>query len=322
MQRQRLPDSTSRTRSASQSGSSVSSACAVVIKPGVQKPHCRPWCLRNDFCSGVRSSSLRQALDRDELRRRPAPRASGRPAPPRRRAGPCRRRKRRARNRHGCRSAAAAWRRQSASVSRGSTSTSTGLPLTSKLHRHAAITPSKRPPRPGARARSWCRRASGGRPRSHGCRPADRPTPRPPRRPRDHRGVEAWPLSRPRPRAAASDGRRRRSRRHARCGALPPRPGRRTAPTRQREIAAPARKFLEAPAAAAGHAGRRTSVMISSGFSAVVSAPWKKSAAWMTRAPDLPKTEISASQVEAMPGISAAGSACARLPPTVPRLRI
>ena len=35
-----------------------------------------------------------------------------------------------------------------------------------------------------------------------------------------------------------------------------------------------------------------------------------------------PATEISASQVTAMPGISAAGSACARLPPTVPRLRI
>src|SRR5688572_13137990 len=32
VQRQMLPDSTSRTRSASQSGSSVSSACAVVMK--------------------------------------------------------------------------------------------------------------------------------------------------------------------------------------------------------------------------------------------------------------------------------------------------
>ena len=53
-----LPDSTSRTRSASQSGSSVSSACAVVMKPGVQKPHCSAWCLRKDFCSGVRSSSF------------------------------------------------------------------------------------------------------------------------------------------------------------------------------------------------------------------------------------------------------------------------
>src|ERR1051326_3005280 len=53
-----LPDSTSRTRSASQSGSSESSACAVVIMPGVQKPHCNAWCLRKLFCSGVRSSTL------------------------------------------------------------------------------------------------------------------------------------------------------------------------------------------------------------------------------------------------------------------------
>ncbi len=72
----------------------------------------------------------------------------------------------------------------------------------------------------------------------------------------------------------------------------------------------------------AGQAGSRTSVMISSGVSAVISGPWKKSAAWITRAPALPTTAISASQVIAMPGISAAGSACAMLPPTVPRLRI
>src|SRR5258708_2777213 len=58
VQRQRLPESTSRTRAASQSGSSLNSACAVVIMPGVQKPHCSAWCLRKDFCSGVRSASL------------------------------------------------------------------------------------------------------------------------------------------------------------------------------------------------------------------------------------------------------------------------
>jgi len=71
----------------------------------------------------------------------------------------------------------------------------------------------------------------------------------------------------------------------------------------------------------AGQGGRRISTMISSGVSAVVSAPWKKSAAWITCAPNVPTTAISASQVSAIPGISAAGSACARLPPTVPRLR-
>ncbi len=62
--------------------------------------------------------------------------------------------------------------------------------------------------------------------------------------------------------------------------------------------------------------------MISSGLSAVISGPWKKFAASMTRAPALPTTAIFASQVTTMPGISAAGSACAMLPPTVPRLRI
>ena len=62
--------------------------------------------------------------------------------------------------------------------------------------------------------------------------------------------------------------------------------------------------------------------MISSAASAVISAPRKKSVALITRAPDVPRTEISVSQVTAMPGISAAGSAWARLPPTVPRLRI
>ena len=72
----------------------------------------------------------------------------------------------------------------------------------------------------------------------------------------------------------------------------------------------------------AGHAGSFTSVRISSGLSAVVSAPRKKSAALMTRWPPFPITVISASQVTAMPGISAAGSAWHTLPPTVPRLRI
>ena len=62
--------------------------------------------------------------------------------------------------------------------------------------------------------------------------------------------------------------------------------------------------------------------MISSGASAVVSAERKKSLAAIVRAPALPVTAISASQATTMPGISAAGSACAMLPPTVPRLRI
>jgi hypothetical protein len=71
-----------------------------------------------------------------------------------------------------------------------------------------------------------------------------------------------------------------------------------------------------------GHFGRRMAVTISSALSAVISGPLKKSAAAIARVPALPVTAISASQVTAMPGSSAAGSACARLPPTVPRLRI
>src|SRR6476646_1139598 len=128
-----LPDSTSRTRSASQSGSSVSSAWAVVMKPGVQKPHCSAWCLRKDFCSGVRSASLDRpstvvilapsaCTARMRQERTASPSTSTVQAP----QTPCsqpmwvpvRR---------------SSWRRQSASVSRGSTSTLTCLPLTSNL---------------------------------------------------------------------------------------------------------------------------------------------------------------------------------------------
>src|SRR4051812_28391228 len=128
-----LPDSTSRTRSASQSGSSVSSACAVVMKPGVQKPHCNAWCLRKAFCNGVRSASLDRpstvvilvpsaCTARIRQERTASPSTSTVQAP----QTPCsqpmwvpvRR---------------SSWRRQSASVRRGSTFTLTGLPLTSNL---------------------------------------------------------------------------------------------------------------------------------------------------------------------------------------------
>src|SRR5689334_17205048 len=51
VQRQRLPESTSRMRALSASGSSLRSACAVVSMPGVQKPHCKAWCLRKAACS-------------------------------------------------------------------------------------------------------------------------------------------------------------------------------------------------------------------------------------------------------------------------------
>ena len=35
---------------------SIDTSVALAL-PGVQKPHCSAWCLRNDFCSGVRSRS-------------------------------------------------------------------------------------------------------------------------------------------------------------------------------------------------------------------------------------------------------------------------
>src|ERR1700731_2219094 len=128
-----LPDSTSRTRAASHSGSSESSACAVVIMPGVQKPHCSAWCLRKLFCSGVRSASLESPSTVTTLapsactasirqERTAAPSTSTVQAP----HTPCSQptwvpvR---------CNS----WRRQSAKVRRGSTSTATAVPLTSNL---------------------------------------------------------------------------------------------------------------------------------------------------------------------------------------------
>src|SRR5580700_14447 len=128
-----LPDSTSRTRSASQSGSSLSNACAVVIMPGVQKPHCSAWCLRNDACSGVKPSSSDRpstvttlapsactASNRQERTAAPSTSTVQEPQTPCSQPTwvPVSRKW---------------WRRQSASVSRGSTSTSTGLPLTSNF---------------------------------------------------------------------------------------------------------------------------------------------------------------------------------------------
>ena len=48
----------------------------------------------------------------------------------------------------------------------------------------------------------------------------------------------------------------------------------------------------------------------------------KKSSAGMRRLPDGPATSREASSASAVAGYSAAGSACANEPPTVPRLRI
>ena len=69
-------------------------------------------------------------------------------------------------------------------------------------------------------------------------------------------------------------------------------------------------------------AGKRTSTRISSGRRDVARYPSNHSAAGMTRSPDWLRTTNSASRARATAGSSAAGSACARLPPIVPRLRI
>jgi hypothetical protein len=60
----------------------------------------------------------------------------------------------------------------------------------------------------------------------------------------------------------------------------------------------------------------------SSGRSAVVRYAWKKSAATISRRPRLLAATKVASSATATDGSSAAGSACARLPPTVPLARM
>ncbi len=55
--------STSSRSSSLMSGSRSSTPAASIRKPGVQKPHCRPWLSMNACCSGCSSSPLRQAFD-------------------------------------------------------------------------------------------------------------------------------------------------------------------------------------------------------------------------------------------------------------------
>ena len=71
-----------------------------------------------------------------------------------------------------------------------------------------------------------------------------------------------------------------------------------------------------------GAIGSSTSTSISSGASAVVSAPTKKSAASIQRSPRTDWARSRPPSASTIAGISDAGSACARLPPMVPRLRI
>src|ERR1041385_8077239 len=67
--------------------------------------------------------------------------------------------------------------------------------------------------------------------------------------------------------------------------------------------------------------GSLISVKISSASNALVRKPTKKSSALIQRSPDGPLAFISASRAKIAAGMSPAGSACARLPPSVPRVR-
>jgi len=71
-----------------------------------------------------------------------------------------------------------------------------------------------------------------------------------------------------------------------------------------------------------GSFGSVISVTISSSARSTDSASWKKSRAATVLVPDAEATRSSASNSIAIIGSSAAGSACDRLPPIVPRLRI
>jgi hypothetical protein len=70
-----------------------------------------------------------------------------------------------------------------------------------------------------------------------------------------------------------------------------------------------------------GSRGMRISVSTSSGASAVVSRLTKKPDTGIVRSPWRPTARIVASSASITAGRSADGSACARLPPIVPRLR-
>ena len=112
-------------------------AVTVVRKPGVQNPHCSAWHSWNARCTGESLTApagfrlAGQPLHRGDLAARPpTPRRSGRTGPGHRPAARCRRRTRRARSRHGCRSGPRSCRRKSDSVRRAATVADRVRPLT------------------------------------------------------------------------------------------------------------------------------------------------------------------------------------------------
>ena len=171
----------------------------MVRKPGVQKPHCRPWHSRNACCTGLhRRRGRAEALDGGDLVAVDRDREhAGTSAPARRRAAPCRRRRRRARSRRGCRSGRRSWRRKSDSSRRAGTGAERGTPLTvSRMSCSCSAVGSlprsplmPLPRRASARQRrrrsarrSARRPAAAGSRRWRGCRPRGRPGRAPGRR--------------------------------------------------------------------------------------------------------------------------------------------
>ena len=99
------------------------------------------------------------------------------------------------------------------------------------------------------------------------------------------------------------------------------RPTRTTAAT-PASAKSPGRRAISTKPQPGGWAGTSIAVRISSASSAVVSRPRKNASAATSRAPRGPVICTRASRASSAAGSSAAGSACARLPPSVPWFRI
>ena len=67
VQRQMLPDSTSRTSASSGVGLSRSSASEAMTKPGVQKPHWKAWRFAERLLQRIEVVRLAEALDGEHL---------------------------------------------------------------------------------------------------------------------------------------------------------------------------------------------------------------------------------------------------------------
>ena len=145
--------------------------------------------------------------------------------------------------------------------------------------------------------------------------PRARPRPPLPPRPRSRRAA-------PRPRRGASAGRSRRRRRRA-----PPRCDRRLASEhdrghRLREVAVPEGELLECARLSLARAARAVSTTSSPGPSVVRKCVTKKSAAAISRRPLRLAATTTPSRTTRQSGSSAAPSAWAIEPPTVPRFRV